>query len=133
MSVQYSEYSGITEKSERYFVDAPEMAAAFEFGGQEGIDDGKRQLHARDPGPQAQHVGIVVQAGEAGMQFRGAQRRADALVTVGRYGHADPRTADQDAGHIFGKNAAQFQRMVLACPRKTLEQALRQLETALRS
>ena len=36
------------------------------------------------------------------MQFRGAQRRADALVTVGRYGHADPRTADQDAGHIFG-------------------------------
>lgn len=38
-----------------------------------------------------------------------------------------------DAGHIFGKNAAQFQRMVLACPRKTLEQALRQLEAALRS
>ena len=54
-------------------VDAALMAAAFEFGGQEGIDDGKRQLHARDPGPQAQHVGIVVQAGEAGMQFRGAR------------------------------------------------------------
>lgn len=33
-----------------------------------------------------------------------------------------------DAGHIFGKNSAQFQRMVLACSRKTLEQALIQLE-----
>lgn len=38
-----------------------------------------------------------------------------------------------DAGHIFGGNGGQFQRVVLACPRATLEQALRQLETAVKS
>lgn len=35
-----------------------------------------------------------------------------------------------DAGHIFGQNAGQFQRVVLACPRATLEQALEQLRAA---
>jgi cystathionine beta-lyase len=35
-----------------------------------------------------------------------------------------------DAGHIFGGGAEQFQRLVLACPRKTLEQALAQLDQA---
>ncbi len=35
-----------------------------------------------------------------------------------------------DAGHIFGGGADQFQRVVLACPRATLEQALLQLERA---
>lgn len=38
-----------------------------------------------------------------------------------------------DAGHIFGKNSGQFQRVVLACPRATLEQALLRLEAALDS
>lgn len=37
-----------------------------------------------------------------------------------------------DAGHIFGRGAGQFQRMVLACPRATLEQALRQLKAAVK-
>jgi cystathionine beta-lyase len=36
-----------------------------------------------------------------------------------------------DAGHIFGGGANQFQRVVLACPRKTLEQALTRLERAI--
>lgn len=35
-----------------------------------------------------------------------------------------------DAGHIFGKKSAAFQRIVLACTRKTLEQALTQLAAA---
>lgn len=35
-----------------------------------------------------------------------------------------------DAGHIFGDAAEQFQRVVLACPRATLEQALARLESA---
>ena len=35
-----------------------------------------------------------------------------------------------DAGHIFGKNSEQFQRVVLACQRSTLKQALEQLERA---
>lgn len=35
-----------------------------------------------------------------------------------------------DAGHIFGKQSASFQRVVLACTRKTLKQALTQLQTA---
>ena len=35
-----------------------------------------------------------------------------------------------DAGHIFGRNASQFQRMVLACTRETLKQALPRLEAA---
>ena len=34
-----------------------------------------------------------------------------------------------DAGHIFGGDGGQFQRMVLACPRATLEQALLQLKS----
>lgn len=37
-----------------------------------------------------------------------------------------------DAGYIFGKNSDMFERVVLACPRKTLEQALLQLEKAIR-
>ena len=37
-----------------------------------------------------------------------------------------------DAGHIFGENAGQFQRIVLACPRATLEQALLQLKKAIK-
>lgn len=38
-----------------------------------------------------------------------------------------------DAGHIFGESAEMFQRIVLACPRKTLELALRKLEKAIKS
>ena len=37
-----------------------------------------------------------------------------------------------DAGHIFGGDASQFQRVVLACPRNILEHALHQLERAVR-
>lgn len=33
-----------------------------------------------------------------------------------------------DAGHIFGQKSGQFQRVVLACTRSTLQQALEQLE-----
>lgn len=36
-----------------------------------------------------------------------------------------------DDGYIFGKNAARFQRIVLACPRIVLQQALEQLEAAI--
>ena len=38
-----------------------------------------------------------------------------------------------DAGHIFGGDAGQFQRVVLACSRVTLKQALCQLEAAVKS
>ena len=38
-----------------------------------------------------------------------------------------------DTGRIFGKSAGQFQRVVLACPRATLRQALEQLERAIQS
>lgn len=37
-----------------------------------------------------------------------------------------------DAGHMFGQNSGQFQRIVLACPRAVLAQALDQLEQAVR-
>lgn len=37
-----------------------------------------------------------------------------------------------DAGHIFGARSSRFQRLVLACTRKTLEQALTRLEAAIR-
>jgi len=37
-----------------------------------------------------------------------------------------------DAGHIFGSCSGQFQRIVLACPRAILEQALGQLEKAVK-
>lgn len=38
-----------------------------------------------------------------------------------------------DEGGIFGKCAAQFQRIVMACPRATVERAMKQLEQAVRS
>jgi cystathionine beta-lyase len=38
-----------------------------------------------------------------------------------------------DAGHIFGAHSEQFQRVVLACPRATLKQALDKLGTAVHS
>jgi len=37
-----------------------------------------------------------------------------------------------DSGAIFGQCAAQFQRVVLACPRATVEKAMAQLEQAIR-
>lgn len=37
-----------------------------------------------------------------------------------------------DSGHIFGAKSEQFQRIVLACPRATLTQALERLESAVR-
>ncbi len=37
-----------------------------------------------------------------------------------------------DAGHIFGERSEQFQRIVLACPRAILRQALTQLEEAVK-
>ena len=36
-----------------------------------------------------------------------------------------------DSGAIFGQCAAQFQRVVLACPRATLEEAMRRLDQAI--
>ncbi len=38
-----------------------------------------------------------------------------------------------DAGDIFGKASEQYQRIVLACPRATLEKAMKQLKAAVRS
>ena len=38
-----------------------------------------------------------------------------------------------DAGHIFGQSSEQFQRIVLACPRKTLELALEKLDKAIKA
>lgn len=38
-----------------------------------------------------------------------------------------------DAGSIFGAGAEQFQRIVLACPRSTLEKAMEQLEKAVKN
>lgn len=38
-----------------------------------------------------------------------------------------------DSGRIFGGTSGQFQRINIACPRKTLEQALSRLEAAVRS
>ena len=35
-----------------------------------------------------------------------------------------------DSGHVFGENSSQFQRVVLACPRSILKQALDQLKKA---
>lgn len=37
-----------------------------------------------------------------------------------------------DAGYIFGENGNEFQRVVLACPRKTLEEAMLRLEKAVK-
>lgn len=36
-----------------------------------------------------------------------------------------------DDGHIFGKEGAQYQRFVLACPRATVEEAMKRLKSAL--
>ena len=38
-----------------------------------------------------------------------------------------------DAGHIFGGTSDCFQRVVIACPRKTLEEALVRLEKAVKN
>lgn len=38
-----------------------------------------------------------------------------------------------DPGYIFGKNSGQYQRIVLACPRSTLENALERLKKAVKS
>lgn len=37
-----------------------------------------------------------------------------------------------DAGYIFGEKGSEFQRVVLACPRKTLEEAMLRLEKAVK-
>ena len=52
-----------------------------------------------------------------------SRRELDALVT-------SKAKLWLDAGHIFGGHTDQFQRMVLACPRTTLQEALSRLEWA---
>ena len=77
------------------------VAAAFKFGGKEGVHNGKGEHVAGHAGPQTEHVGVVVLSRQPGVQFRGAERRANARMAVGGHGHADARAADQDAPAIF--------------------------------
>ena len=77
------------------------MAAPFKLVFQKGSHDRQSQLHARDPCAQAEHIGVVVAAAEAGVQLGGAERGPDAGMAVGRQRHADARAANQNAGAVF--------------------------------
>ena len=77
------------------------MAAPFKLTFQKSPHDGQSQFHARDARTQAKHVGVVVAAALAGVQFGGAERGPDAGVAVGGQGHADARAADQDAEAVL--------------------------------
>ena len=76
---------------------APLVAAAFKCGVQKSIRDGKGEAGAGDALAKAEHIGVIVLAGGAGLKFAGAQRGSDAGNPVGRDGHADARAADQNS------------------------------------
>ena len=74
-------------RGQGYFVDAPQMTAAFEAGGEEFIHDGISLGFGDKAARQSQDVGIIVTAGEVGYLRHPTESTAYALMFV--EGHAD--------------------------------------------
>ena len=88
------------------------MASGFECAGQEGIEDGEGHVLADETGAQAENVGVVVGARQAGRYGFGNEGGPDARIPVGSDGHADAGTADEDAAVnvIIGEHAGNLAR-----------------------
>src|SRR5512137_1077015 len=78
-------------------LDPPGVPATLEGRGQEDVDDGGAQPGPGDPGPEAEHVGVVVGPGHARLVLGAAQGGPHAGELVGGDADADPGAADQQA------------------------------------
>src|SRR5690348_3453268 len=77
--------------------DAALMPPAFDVGCKEGLQAIARHLRPHQPGTECQHVGVVVQAAEAGAGGVVAEGGTDVAVTVGGNRNSDAGAADKDA------------------------------------
>ncbi len=74
-----------------------EVAATFEGGGQEQVDDRQRELVAKNSGSERQDVGVVVGPRQAGRPFVKTQSRPGTVHLVGRHGLALAAAPEDDA------------------------------------
>src|SRR5258708_10581595 len=81
----------------RHLGDAPRVAPAFEFGGEERLDAILGDLGAEDAAAEHEDVGVVVLAREPGAGAVMDERGADRAMAVGGDRHADAGAADQHA------------------------------------
>lgn len=72
------------------------MPTAFECRAEKYINTIKRDLNADDPRAECQHVGIVMQARQAGHGRVSTQSRTDFLMAIGGYGNTDAAAANDN-------------------------------------
>jgi len=78
-------------------LDAADVTAVAESGGEEDLDDVADLVFAEQVGAEAQDVAVVVLAGAAGGDLVVNECGADATDLVGRDGHADAAAVHEDA------------------------------------
>jgi len=78
------------------------VAPTFKFCSKKNVNYGKGQFHTRDPGPQAENIGVIVTAAHAGMKFCCAERGADVDMAIGSHGHTKARATDEHTTASFG-------------------------------
>ena len=81
----------------RDFVHAALVAATFEVGGEEDVDEGQGLGFVNIIGGQTEDIGVVMLARETCERFVPAQRSADAGMMVAGHGDAVAGGADGDA------------------------------------
>src|SRR6185437_4224672 len=79
-------------------LEAADVAAPLERGGQEHVEDRQGEGLGDDPGAEGAHVGVVVLAGQAGGELVGAESRPGAVDLVGGYLLPLPAPADHHPG-----------------------------------
>jgi hypothetical protein len=77
------------------------MPAAFEFGGQERVDNIEREAEAYHARTKRKHIGVIVLADHAGGEGVHTHATAYTFDLIGRHHNALTRTAEQNAKPIL--------------------------------
>lgn len=77
-------------------LDAGLVTAAFEGRGEEDVDDAQGEGVSEDAGPEGQHVGVVVLAGQPGGELIETEARSHTMDLVGGDGLTLAAAADDD-------------------------------------
>src|SRR3989337_1941127 len=88
-----------------YLIEPRLVAAAFKFGIEPRLHNVARHAPADDPLAHDKDIGVIVEAAHLRRKVVMAERRAHLRKAIGHDGHADARSADQDAAiHVAGGN-----------------------------
>src|SRR3990170_6146166 len=80
-----------------YLIEPRLVAAAFKFGIEPRLQNVARHAPADDPLTHDEDIGVIVEAAHLCGEMVVAERGADLRKAIGHDGHADARSADQDA------------------------------------